>query len=109
MNEYVNERGVPLDITKTIDDGTMHMAVKGRINTITAPDFETAIQEDIDKVTRLDIDFADLDYLSSAGLRVILGAQKAMAGKGEMVIHNVNETVMEVFEVTGFATILTIE
>ena len=98
-----------MEIDKTIENGAMNIAVHGRINTITAPEFEQAIQEGIDDVTRLDIDFADLDYLSSAGLRVLLSAQKAMVNKGEMVLHNVNETVMEVFEVTGFATILTIE
>ena len=98
-----------MDITKTIDDTAMTIALSGRLDTTTAPELEEAINADIAGKTRLDLDFAGLDYLSSAGLRVLLAAQKTMNVQGEMVLHNVNELVNEVFEVTGFIDILTIE
>lgn len=84
------------------------LILEGRLDTSTAPQLEKEIQG-LDDVTCLRLDFEKLDYLSSAGLRVILIAQKKMNRCGEMIISHVNETIMEVFEVTGFVDILTIE
>ena len=85
------------------------LAPEGRVDTMTAPELEKTIKENLDGVTSLIIDFADMEYISSAGLRVLLSAQKAMNAKGEMKVCHVNETIMEIFEVTGFSDILTIE
>lgn len=84
------------------------LILEGRLDTSTAPQLEKEVQG-LDGVTCLRLDFEKLDYLSSAGLRVILIAQKKMNRCGEMIISHVNETIMEVFEVTGFVDILTIE
>ena len=84
-----------MNITEHQGEGTLLLGLEGRLDTNTAP--------------QLELDFAGLDYLSSAGLRVILAAQKIMNHKGIMIIRNVNDTIMEVFEVTGFSDILTIE
>lgn len=83
----------------------------GRLDTTTAPLLETKIQENLDGAEKLILDFQELEYLSSAGLRVLLGTHKAFMkqGSGELVIRNVNETIHEVFEVTGFLDILNIE
>lgn len=83
--------------------------LEGRLDTNTAPIFEEEIINVIEKVEELILDFEELEYVSSAGLRVILKAQKAIKTKGTMKIVNVNEMVMEVFEITGFVDILTIE
>ena len=83
--------------------------VKGRLDTATAPDLEKELKESLDSVTELILDFSELEYVSSAGLRVILSMQKIMSKQGSMVIRGVNDVVMEIFEVTGFADILTIE
>ena len=83
--------------------------LEGRLDTVTAPDFEKALKEAIPGLQNLTLDFEKLDYISSAGLRVLLSAQKAMAKQGEMKLIHVNETIMEIFEVTGFSDILTIE
>ena len=85
------------------------ICVAGRLDTTTAPDLEKALKESLDGITALTFDFEKLDYISSAGLRVLLSAQKTMAKQGSMKIIHVNELVMEVFDVTGFADILTIE
>ena len=83
--------------------------VIGRLDTVTAPQLEAEFKGNINGVEKLVLDFAALEYLSSAGLRVLLAAQKVMNKQGEMVIRNVNETINEIFEVTGFIDILTIE
>ena len=83
--------------------------LEGRLDTVTAPDLEKALKEAIPGLQNLTLDFEKLDYISSAGLRVLLSAQKAMAKQGEMKLIHVNETIMEIFEVTGFSDILTIE
>lgn len=98
-----------MTITKTADSGKLTLALEGRLDTTTAPQLEAQLKASFEGVTDLVLDFAKLEYLSSAGLRVILAAQKVMNKQGSMVIKNVNETIMEVFEVTGFADILTIE
>ena len=98
-----------LSINKTIENGMADFALTGRMDTITAPEFEQALRQSLDGVSELTLDFAQLDYISSAGLRVLLAAQKAMTKQGKMKICNVNETIMEIFDVTGFSEILTIE
>ena len=96
--------------TKKIkNENELIITVAGRLDTMTAPEFEKEIKENIEGVEKLVLDFADLAYVSSAGLRVILGTQKIMNKQGEMIIKNVNETVNEIFEITGFVDILTIE
>ncbi len=98
-----------MTIDKQINGSELTLSLTGRLDTTTAPELEAVIKENITGVTNLVIDFAGLEYLSSAGLRVILSAQKTMNKQGEMVIRNVNETINEVFEITGFIDILTIE
>ena len=98
-----------MEIKKDIEGTKMVLKVSGRMDTNTAPDVEAAIKESIDNVTELVIDFSDLDYISSAGLRVLLSAQKIMNEKGTMVLTGVSEPIMEIFEVTGFSDILTIQ
>ena len=98
-----------LNINKTIENGKAVLALGGRLDTVTAPELEKALKDSLDGVSELTLDFAGLEYISSAGLRVLLSAQKIMNCKGEMKIKNVNETIMEIFEVTGFSDILTIE
>ena len=97
-----------LNIEKTIEQGAALFALTGRLDTTTAPELESALKASLDGVTELTLDFAGLEYISSAGLRVLLSAQKAMNGRGGLTIKNVNETIMEIFEVTGFSDILTI-
>lgn len=98
-----------MTIEKNLNGSCLTVTVSGRLDTTTAPTLEAEINQSIQGVTELVLDFAALEYLSSAGLRVLLLAQKAMNKQGEMVIRNVNETVTEIFEVTGFIDILTIE
>ena len=83
--------------------------IVGRLDTITAPVLDKTINEDIGDTVNLVLDLKGLEYISSAGLRVLLGAQKKMQKIGSMKVKNVCEEVMEVFEMTGFADILTIE
>ncbi len=87
----------------------LEISVSGRLDTTTAPQLEAELKRSIDGVTALVFDFSELEYLSSAGLRVLLAAQKVMNKQGSMVIRHVNETIMEVFEITGFSEILTVE
>lgn len=98
-----------MTVEKNLNGSCLTVTVSGRLDTTTAPTLEAEINQSIQGVTELVLDFAALEYLSSAGLRVLLLAQKAMNKQGEMVIRNVNETVTEIFEVTGFIDILTIE
>ena len=98
-----------MTITKTGSGSALCLALEGRLDTTTAPQLEAEFKQSIGGVEKLVLDFAALDYLSSAGLRVILAAQKVMNKQGKMVIKHVNETILEVFEVTGFTDILTIE
>lgn len=98
-----------MDIKKTKNDTTLTLAIQGRIDTTTTPQLEAELRSDIDGVTELYLDFTGVEYISSAGLRVLLSAQKLMSRQGKMVLSHVNESVMEVFEVTGFSDILTIE
>ena len=98
-----------MTINKTEDGSTLVLALEGRLDTTTAPDLEAVLKESLNGVGALVLDMEGLVYLSSAGLRVILGAQKQMNRQGNMVVRYVNDTIMEVFEVTGFTDILTIE
>ena len=98
-----------MTIEKTVNGTELTMTLSGRLDTTTAPQLETELKESIDGVEHLVLDLAALEYLSSAGLRVLLSAQKIMNKQGSMVVRNVNETIAEIFEVTGFCDVLTIE
>ena len=98
-----------MTIEKNLNAAELTVKVTGRLDTTTAPELEAYLNESYNGVTKLVLDFACLEYLSSAGLRVLLQAQKTMNKQGEMIIKNVNETINEIFEVTGFVDILTIE
>ncbi|MCI9422285.1 MAG: STAS domain-containing protein [Dorea sp.] len=98
-----------MNITENLNGNQLCLSLEGRLDTTTAPELEKVTKSRLDGVTELVIDMKGLDYLSSAGLRVLLGAQKTMNKQGSMKVTNVNETIMEIFEVTGFGDILTIE
>ena len=98
-----------LNIEKKTNGSELTVALTGRLDTTTAPELEKELKENLDGVTALVIDMAALEYISSAGLRVLLSAQKIMGRQGEMKVTHVSETIMEIFEVTGFSDILTIE
>ena len=98
-----------MKITKKQDGTQLTIALEGRLDTTTAPELEKELKSSLDGVSALTIDMAALEYISSAGLRVLLSAQKIMNKQGEMKVVHVGETIMEIFEVTGFSDILTIE
>lgn len=98
-----------MTITKELNGTDLKIVLEGRLDTMTAPELEAEINQSLANTETLTLDFSKLDYISSAGLRVLLSAHKAMSSKGGMKVTNVNEIVREVFEVTGFADILTIE
>ena len=96
-----------MKIDFTNNDGFLNVSLNGRLDTATAPEFESFLQENIAGATAMVLNCENLEYISSAGLRVLLSAQKRM--KNAMKLTNVCELVMEVFEMTGFADILVIE
>lgn len=98
-----------MTIEKNLNGTELKLTLTGRLDTTTAPQLEAELKRSISGVESLVLDFEGLEYLSSAGLRVLLAAQKVMSKQGSMVIRNVNETILEVFEITGFSDILTIE
>ena len=98
-----------MTISKSQNGGELTLKVEGRLDTMTAPELEAELGKSMDGADSLILDFGKLEYISSAGLRVLLSAHKAMSSKGGMKVTNVNEIVREVFDVTGFADILTIE
>ena len=98
-----------LKITTSKDGAEYTFTLEGRLDTITAPDLEGKINEAVEDADKLILDLAKLEYISSAGLRVLLSAAKAMDDNGEMVVTNVRPEVMDVFEVTGFTDFLNIE
>lgn len=98
-----------MKIVKTREGSKLTIALEGRLDTTTAPELEKELKECLDVANELTLDFSRLDYISSAGLRVLLSAHKAMTKKDGMKVTNVNEIVREVFDVTGFTDILTIE
>ena len=98
-----------MTIEKKVNGNALEIALEGRLDTMTAPELEAELNQSLGSVDSLTLDFSKLEYISSAGLRVLLSAHKVMSAKGGMTIKNVNEIVQEVFEVTGFSDILTIE
>lgn len=98
-----------LDINKTPNGNEMVVALKGRLDTLTAPQLEEELDPANDAVESLVFDFSELEYISSAGLRVLLSAQKTMNARGSMTVKNVSDEIREIFDVTGFSDILTIE
>ncbi|MBO7403324.1 MAG: STAS domain-containing protein [Clostridia bacterium] len=98
-----------MTINKQKEGTSLTLALEGRLDTITAPELEAVLKEEIEDVESLTFDFSALEYISSAGLRVLLSAQKQMNRQGTMKVTGVGEVIMEIFEVTGFSDILTIE
>ena len=97
-----------MTIKKELNGKNLAVAIEGRLDTITAPELEAELKASLDGVEKLTLDFSALEYISSAGLRVLLSTQKRMNTQGSMTLKNVNDTIMEIFEVTGFNDILTI-
>lgn len=97
-----------MDITKNVNGSALNIALAGRLDTITAPALDKELKDSLSGIETLTIDFSKLEYISSAGLRVLLGAQKVMNRQGSMTVSNVSENIMEIFEMTGFSDILTI-
>ena len=97
-----------MTINKKLEDSKLTIALEGRLDTTTSPQLETELRNSVNGITELVFDFAGLDYISSAGLRVLLSAQKVMNKQGEMNIMNVKPEIMEIFDVTGFVDILNI-
>ena len=98
-----------MTINKKVNGTSLEVALSGRIDTVTAPELEAELSASLDGIEHLVVDFSEISYISSAGLRVMLSAQKRMNAQGEMKVTNVSESVMEIFEVTGFNEILNIE
>ncbi len=98
-----------MKIDKQVNGNEIVISLAGRLDTITAPELEEQLASGLDDMEKLTFDMEKLEYISSAGLRVLLSAQKKMSKKGGMIVKNVSEEVMEIFEVTGFADILVIE
>ena len=98
-----------LEINRKTDGQKMTVMLEGRLDTTTAPQLETEMKENLNGVQKLILDFEKLEYISSAGLRVLLSTQKTMAKQGSMKLIHVSDVISEIFEVTGFADILTIE
>ena len=98
-----------MTINKIANGKDLTVALEGRLDTTTAPQLDEELKTALDGVEKLEFDFSKLEYISSAGLRVLLSAQKVMNKQGSMVIKNVNEEIQEIFEVTGLVDILTIE
>jgi len=98
-----------MNITKNAADTALTLVLEGRLDTTSSPQLEAELKRSIADVTELVFDMHALDYISSAGLRVLLAAQKVMNKQGKMIIRGANQNIMEIFEVTGFVNILTIE
>ena len=98
-----------MDIIKNSEGSKLTVALVGRLDTTTSPQLEAELRQSVDGLTELVLDLKDLDYISSAGLRVLLSAQKVMNRQGQMIIRNVKPEIMDIFDVTGFVDILNIE
>ena len=98
-----------LNINKTIDGNKGVFALEGRLDTVTSPDLENSFKESLSGLSELVLDFGQLEYISSAGLRVLLAAHKTMSKQGSMKVTNVCDSIMEIFEITGFIDILVVE
>ena len=109
QNLILQEETDMLNIKKKTEGSAMTVTLTGRLDTTTAPQLESELKAELDGVDSLVMDFEKLEYISSAGLRVLLSAQKIMSGKGGMVIRHVSDVIMEIFDVTGFSDILSIE
>lgn len=97
-----------MKVTLDKNGSTLKVSVSGRLDTTTAPELEKALGSQLEGIESLTLDFGDLAYISSAGLRVLLALQKTMNQQGQMVVTHVNDNIMEVFDVTGFVDMLTI-
>ena len=98
-----------MTINKEKKGSTLNVRLSGRLDTSTAPELQNSISADLEEVNELVIDLEKLEYISSSGLRVLLSAHKKMSSKGGMTVINVSETVMEVFDITGFSDIMVIK
>ena len=98
-----------MTINKSKNGSELTLAVEGRLETTTAPELDVVVKSELDGVSSLILDFSKLEYISSAGLRVLLAAQKIMNRQGDMKVTGANEIVTEIFDITGFSEILTIE
>jgi len=98
-----------MTIQKAANESSLTLSLEGRLDATAAPELEKALKEDLHGVSELTLDFENLDYISSAGLRVLLSAQKIMGKQGSMKLQHVKESILDIFEVTGFSDILTIE
>lgn len=98
-----------MEISKVRNGEKLSIKLSGRLDTTTAPKLEAELKQSIDGVKELVFDFGEVEYISSAGLRILLAAQKVMNRQGEMKLTGVNADIMEIFEITGFSEILTIE
>jgi anti-sigma B factor antagonist len=98
-----------MTITKNQDGSKLTVKLEGRLDTMTAPELEKSLADSLDGITELTFDMEGLEYISSAGLRVLLATQKTMNKQGEMKLIHVNDVINEIFEVTGFSDILNIE
>ena len=98
-----------LSISKETNGNNLTIVLSGRLDTTTAPELESELKGSLDGITTLIMDCKELEYISSAGLRVFLSAQKTMNKQGGMIVRNASDAVKEIFEVTGFSDILTIE
>lgn len=98
-----------MTVNKSFEGTKLVCGIEGRLDTTTAPELSAALENEIEKIDELVLDFANLQYISSAGLRVLLSLQKQMSKKGGMIVKNANDDIMEVFDITGFVDVLTIE
>ncbi|MCR5229671.1 MAG: STAS domain-containing protein [Solobacterium sp.] len=98
-----------MEIIKQENGENLTIALVGRLDTATAPQLESELKQSLDGVKNLVLDLGKLEYMSSAGLRLLLSSQKQMSKQGTMKVIHVNEVIMDIFEVTGFSDILTIE
>ena len=98
-----------MNIVKEQDGSTLSVALEGRLDTLTSQQLESELRVSVEGVTELIFDLDQLEYISSAGLRVLLSAQKVMNKQGEMVVRNIKPAIMEIFEVTGFVELLNIQ
>ena len=98
-----------MEISKNKNGSTLIVSPSGRLDTASAPKLEEELKASIDGVTELILDLSGLEYMSSAGLRILLSSQKTMDKQGKMTVRNVNATIMDIFEITGFTDIFTLE
>ena len=98
-----------MEILTNLEEKKLTVTLEGRLDTTTAPSLEKTLKDSLNDVEELVFDFEKLEYISSAGLRVLLAAEKVMKKQGSMVIKHVNSEIMDIFEITGFTDILTIE